>query len=64
MRHGEPTSITAWVPIGDISLEGGGLIYLEKGHTVGIEQEAAFTEKAKTSGLSTEEAKSAFNRNM
>jgi phytanoyl-CoA hydroxylase len=31
LRHGEPTSITAWVPMGDISLIGGGLIYLENG---------------------------------
>lgn len=29
LRHGEPTSITAWIPIGDIGLQGGGLIYLE-----------------------------------
>ena len=31
LRHGEPTSITVWVPIGDIKVEGGGLIYLEDG---------------------------------
>jgi len=31
LRHGEATSVTAWVPMGDISLSGGGLIYLEKG---------------------------------
>lgn len=31
LRHGEPTSVTAWVPLGDISLTGGGLIYLENG---------------------------------
>jgi len=31
LRHGEDTSFTAWVPMGDISLTGGGLIYLEKG---------------------------------
>lgn len=31
LRHGEPTSVTAWVPMGDISLAGGGLIYLEDG---------------------------------
>ena len=34
LRHGEPTSVTVWVPIGDISLNGGGLIYLEKGTEV------------------------------
>jgi phytanoyl-CoA hydroxylase len=31
LRHGEPTSVTAWIPIGDVSLTGGGLIYLENG---------------------------------
>jgi len=31
LRYGEPTSITVWVPMGDISLKGGGLIYLENG---------------------------------
>jgi phytanoyl-CoA hydroxylase len=31
LRYGEPTSVTAWVPMGDISLTGGGLIYLENG---------------------------------
>lgn len=34
LRHGEPTSVTAWVPIGDIKLNGGGLIYLEDGMLV------------------------------
>ncbi|KAF2730542.1 hypothetical protein EJ04DRAFT_444901 [Polyplosphaeria fusca] len=64
LRHGEPTSMTAWVPIGDISLAGGGLIYLENGHTLGREVEADFTRKAKESGLSDEDAKNAFNQNM
>lgn len=31
LRYGEDTSITAWVPIGDIKINGGGLIYLERG---------------------------------
>lgn len=31
LRYGEPTSVTAWVPIGDIKLNGGGLVYLEDG---------------------------------
>lgn len=34
LRHGEDTSVTAWIPIGDISLAGGGLIYLENGQSV------------------------------
>jgi phytanoyl-CoA hydroxylase len=31
LRYGEPTAVTAWVPIGDIKINGGGLIYLEDG---------------------------------
>lgn len=40
LRHGEPTSLTAWVPIGDVKLDGGGLIYLEDGtlHISGVSQ--------------------------
>lgn len=37
MRYGEPTSVTAWVPLGDISLQGGGLIYLEDGEWASCE---------------------------
>lgn len=31
LRQGEPTSVTAWVPMGDVKVHGGGLIYLENG---------------------------------
>lgn len=31
LRYGEPTAVTAWVPIGDVKVNGGGLIYLEDG---------------------------------
>lgn len=31
LRYGDPTSVTAWVPMGDIKLNGGGLVYLEDG---------------------------------
>lgn len=64
MRYGEPTNVTAWVPIGDVSLEGGGLIYLEGGEKIGEEIEQDFSKKAKEAGLSDEEMKYAFNRNM
>jgi phytanoyl-CoA hydroxylase len=30
LRYGEVTNLTAWCPMGDIKLDGGGLIYLEK----------------------------------
>ncbi|KAK7537317.1 phytanoyl-CoA hydroxylase [Phyllosticta citribraziliensis] len=64
LRYGEPTSVTAWVPMGDVSVQGGGLIYMEDGHNVGQRIENEFTEKAKENGLTEEEAKYAFNRNM
>lgn len=31
LRAGEATSVTAWVPMGDVAVDGGGLIYLEDG---------------------------------
>jgi len=64
LRYGEPTSVTVWVPMGDISLTGGGLIYLENGAQLGKGFEEEFTTKAKASGLTDEEVKSAFNQNM
>lgn len=64
LRHGEDTAVTAWVPMGDIKIQGGGLIYLEKGHTLGAELERDFTQKARDCGMSDEEARNAFNTNM
>ncbi|KAI5860942.1 hypothetical protein GGS23DRAFT_578068 [Durotheca rogersii] len=64
LRHGNDDSMTAWVPMGDIALDGGGLIYLENGHTLGQEIEANFSIRARETGLTEEEAKSAFNKNM
>lgn len=52
------------MPIGDISLQGGGLIYLERSHILGDELEKEFTSRAKSTGLTDEETKSGFNRNM
>lgn len=64
LRYGKDTALTAWVPMGDVSREGGGLIYLERGHKLGSEIEEDFTRKAKASGFSDEEARNAFNSNM
>ncbi|KAH8812420.1 hypothetical protein F5884DRAFT_820310 [Xylogone sp. PMI_703] len=64
LRYGDLSSLTAWCPMGDIEIDGGGLIYLENSHGVGEELEAEFTEKAKAAGFSEEEIKSAFNNNM
>ncbi|KAI9759222.1 MAG: hypothetical protein M4579_002510 [Chaenotheca gracillima] len=64
LRHGEPTSVTAWVPIGDIKLSGGGLIYLENSEPIGLKLEEEFTKNARESGMTEEEARNAFNNNM
>ncbi|KAF5679450.1 phytanoyl hydroxylase [Fusarium heterosporum] len=64
MRYGEPTAVTAWVPMGDIKLDGGGLIYLEGSEALGAEIEGDFAKKAKAAGMSDEEMRNAFNSNM
>ncbi|KAF9639598.1 phytanoyl-CoA hydroxylase [Lasiodiplodia theobromae] len=62
LRAGPPTSLTAWVPIGPVSLEGGGLMYLEGSTDIGMRTEAEFA--AKAGNLTDEERVSAFNKNM
>lgn len=64
MRYGEPTAVTAWVPMGDIRVEGGGLIYLEGGDQLGQKIEEDFSRKAKAAGMSDKEMRNAFNANM
>lgn len=64
MRYGEPTAVTAWIPMGDIRIEGGGLIYLQGGDKIGQEMEEEFSRKAKAVGMSDEETRNAFNSNM
>ncbi|KAH7121764.1 hypothetical protein B0J13DRAFT_680363 [Dactylonectria estremocensis] len=64
MRYGEPTALTAWVPIGDVRLQGGGLIYLQGGDKLGQEIEEEFSTKAKAAGMTDEEMRYAFNANM
>ncbi|KAH8884954.1 hypothetical protein GQ53DRAFT_660906 [Thozetella sp. PMI_491] len=62
LRAGPPTSITAWVPIGDIDVKGGGLIYLNRSVDIGKKFEKDFD--ALNAELSDEERISAVNRNM
>ncbi|KAH8809350.1 hypothetical protein F5884DRAFT_858851 [Xylogone sp. PMI_703] len=62
LRAGPPTSLTAWVPIGDCPMEGGGLLYLENSVPLGQQLEVEFNAAAKD--LSEEEKISAFNRTM
>ncbi|KAK7432450.1 hypothetical protein QQZ08_001015 [Neonectria magnoliae] len=62
LRAGPPTSITAWVPIGDVGLHDGGLIYLDHAHDIGTRYEQDFSKK--NANLTDEERISAFNKNM
>ncbi|KAK4972543.1 hypothetical protein LTR66_011309 [Elasticomyces elasticus] len=62
LRAGEADFLTAWVPIGDCSAEGGGLMYLEHSDDVGRAMEKDFTERAKD--FTPEERISGFNQNM
>ncbi|KAI0173003.1 hypothetical protein GGR52DRAFT_547009 [Hypoxylon sp. FL1284] len=64
LRHGEDSSIAAWIPMGDVALDGGGLIYLEEGQALGRQLESNFFDRARQTGLTEEEAKDAFNKNM
>ncbi|KAI8714664.1 hypothetical protein NCS52_01186800 [Fusarium sp. LHS14.1] len=62
LRVGPPTSVTAWIPIGDVEVEGGGLIYLDRAHDIGVKYEEDFSKM--NAGLSDKERMSAFNKNM
>ena len=62
LRGGDAFFLTAWVPIGDISCTGGGLIYLEDSVRLGQAIEDDFNQRAKD--FNPEERISAFNRNM
>ena len=64
LRYGEDTSVTAWVPMGDVATDGGGSTHLENGHTLGAERKREFTGKAKEAGMSEEEARNVVNQNM
>jgi ectoine hydroxylase-related dioxygenase (phytanoyl-CoA dioxygenase family) len=63
LRGGTDKSLcTSWIPIGDIPVEMGGLIYLEGTDAKGREIEAEFTRK--NAALPPEERISAYNQNM
>jgi ectoine hydroxylase-related dioxygenase (phytanoyl-CoA dioxygenase family) len=62
LRGGTSRIVTAWIPIGDIPIEMGGLTYLEGSHAIGLDMEREFGEKNRD--LSPEERVSAYNRNM
>lgn len=62
LRGGSSRVVTAWIPIGDIPVDMGGLVYLEGSHVVGAAMEAQFMKD--NAGLSAGERISAYNRNM
>jgi ectoine hydroxylase-related dioxygenase (phytanoyl-CoA dioxygenase family) len=62
LRGGTDRLVTAWIPVGDVPLEMGGLVYLEGSHTVGVAMEAEFTRE--NAALPAAERISAYNRNM
>jgi ectoine hydroxylase-related dioxygenase (phytanoyl-CoA dioxygenase family) len=62
LRGGTSRLVTAWIPIGDVPVRMGGLVYLEGSHALGRRLEDEFT--LANAGLSAEERVSAFNRNM
>ena len=62
LRGGTDRLVTAWIPVGDVPLEMGGLVYLEGSHSVGVEMEAEFSRQ--NAALPPEERISAFNKNM
>jgi ectoine hydroxylase-related dioxygenase (phytanoyl-CoA dioxygenase family) len=62
LRGGTDRLCTSWIPIGDISVAGGGLIYLEGSDAWGRRKEAEFSERNRD--LPPEERISAYNKNM
>jgi ectoine hydroxylase-related dioxygenase (phytanoyl-CoA dioxygenase family) len=62
LRGGTSRIVTAWIPIGDIPVDMGGLCYLESSHAIGTAMEAEFNRQ--NAELTPQERISAFNRNM
>ncbi len=62
LRAGTDQLCTSWIPLGDIPIEMGGVIYLEHSDAVGRRMEAEF--RVKNADLPPEERISAYNRNM
>jgi len=64
LRAAPPTTLTAWVPIGDCGPMNGGLMYLEGSVATGERIEQGFTELCEKKGMSEEERLYAFNQNV
>ena len=64
LRWGDVTNLTAWCPLGDVSIDGGGLIYLEGSQELGEKLEQDFLHDARNCNFSETEKNNAFNSNM
>ena len=62
LRGGTSNIVTSWIPIGDIPMAEGGLVYLKGSHTIGAQMEKEFS--AKSANLSPEERINAYNSHM
>jgi len=62
LRAGTDRVCTSWIPIGDIPVELGGLVYLEGSDALGRRMEAEYSRQA--ADLSPAERISAYNRHM
>ena len=62
LRGGTSRIVTAWVPIGDVPVEMGGLVYLEGSHAIGVAMEKEFSRNA--ADMTPEEKINAYNKNM
>lgn len=62
LRAGTDRVLTSWIPIGDIPIRMGGLVYLEGSDAFGRRTEAEFS--VKNAHLAPEERISAYNKNM
>ena len=62
LRAGTDAVCTSWIPIGDITPEMGGLVYLENSHHFGRRKEAEFSKL--NADMPPEERVNAFNKNM
>lgn len=62
LRAGTDRLYSSWIPIGDVPVEMGGLVYLEGSDAIGRKMEAEFS--AKATKLTPEERINAYNKNM
>ena len=64
LRGGDPVFTSAWIPLGDVAANGGGLMYLEDSCELGVEIENRFRERQDREDMPLEQRVSAFNRHM